>query len=237
MKRIVALIFIMIVSFNAYATRDHFFLIGSPGAGKGTFTQFLNDHGTYVHLCLGDILRSEIARDSEIGIKIKSIVAAGKLVPNEIMFKLFEEQFVLALQGDKKIIVDGMLQSAEHIQFFDHLLDKHKLRDNFNFVYLSVPRYLAKKRLLSRLVCNSCNHVTNTEFCVDQKCPKCGHKITMRIDDQLQAIDKRLDRFYDQVLPLVKLYEKRAGFIEHDNSKEYLLRVAEYKKSYFTDGH
>lgn len=237
MKKIIIFIFCILPFTQVIAKREHFFLIGSPGAGKGTFTQFLNSNDEYVHIGLGDILRVEIARETIVGKVIKDKVEKGELIDNKIIFSLFEEKFATAINNNKKVIVDGMLQSKEHIEFFDMLLVKYNLEHDFNYIYLSIPKELALERLKSRLVCNNCNHVTNLVLIKDNICPKCGIVIGKRLDDHLATINKRIERFHNNVAPLIQHYARRAGFVEHDSAKEYNMRIAEYTKSYLTNGH
>ena len=237
MKKIIIFAACILSCAQAIAKPQHFFLIGSPGAGKGTFTQFLNRDGEYVHISLGDMLRAEITSGTDTGKQIKTKVEKGELINNNIVFTLFEEKFTTAIKNHKKIIVDGMLQSKEHIEFFDKLLAKYNLENDFNYVYLSIPKELALERLKSRLVCHHCNHVTNLVLIKEQKCPKCGTSIGKRLDDQLATINKRIERFHKNVVPLIQYYVHRAGFVAHDSAKEYNIRIAEYTESYITDGH
>lgn len=231
MKKLVIFALCILVCSLAFA-RDHFFLIGSPGAGKGTFTQFINSNDEYVHISLGDMLRDEIIKDTEIGRQIKQKIAKGEFIDNAITFALFAERFDAAIKANKKLIIDGMLQSKEHISFFDNLLAKYKLEDNFNYVYLAIPKEIALERLKSRLVCTNCNHVTNLQMINDKICPKCGADIGKRLDDEIATITKRIDRFHTHVVPLIEYYAHRDGFVEYDSAKEYNLRVAEYRQSY-----
>ncbi len=237
MNKLIFFAFAIFLCTQAIAKRDHFFLIGSPGAGKGTFTQYINTNNEYVHIALGDMLREEIAKGSEVGQLIKDTVAKGELIDNKVIFALFEEKFSTELKNKKKLIIDGMLQSEEHVAFFDSLLNKYHLENDFNYVYLSIPKELALERLKSRLVCHNCNYVTNAALITDSKCPKCGISVGKRLDDQIATINKRVERFHKSVVPLITHYAHRDGFVEHDSAKEYNERIAEYSRSYLTDGH
>lgn len=236
MSKLIYFIAAFLISTSLFATRDHFFLIGSPGAGKGTFTQFLTKHGDYIHISIGDMLRSEITKNTEIGKQIADKVRAGDMVDQNIVFALFEQNFASALKKNQKIIVDGMLHSKEHIVFFDKIIKKYNLEHSFNYVYLSIPRQIAAERLKERLVCQNCSHVTNSSLVTDSICPNCSAHIDKRMDDSATTINKRLDRFYRDIVPLIAYYTKREGFKEHDSSKEYADRINEYLETYL-NGH
>jgi len=212
--------------------RSHFLLIGSPGSGKGTFTQYLMKHGEYEHLCVGDILREEIKKETEIGQKIRDCVASGLLVPDEITFQLFRKRFVDVLSSQSSIIVDGMVQSPANVQFFDHLLEEFNLEDEFNYVYFSISRSLARERILSRMICEKCGAISNRELQLRRNC-LCGGMFQSRLDDCQESVDRRIGRFFERVLPLVDCYRNREGFYRFDSRKELDEKIADYK-SVFT---
>lgn len=221
------LMFLLILAAPVLHANTHFLLMGSPGSGKGTLTQFLKENGDYEHLCLGDLLRREIALGTPLGIIFDNYVKSGDLVPNELLFPFFESCFSDALAANKKLIVDGMVQSKANVEFFDSLLEKYGLENEFNYVYLNIDRNTALERLLGRLVCEDCGRIyqaSNMSFC-----EQCNGQLVKRIDDQNETILKRIKRFFESTIYLIDHYRSRSCFFEFDGN----LDLDELLNQYF----
>lgn len=199
---------LLIVMFSFVGAADYICLMGAPGSGKGTLSTFLKEHKPYVHICLGDLLREEIAQGTPEGLLCKALVQNGELVPNEIMFAIFRRRFEANL--DKPMIIDGLVQSKENIEFFDQLLAEHDLSDSFYFVYLNIPKEVVENRLLKRCVCPVCQIPYRTSG----NCSQCGTPLEKRLDDQEITIKKRIDRFFNKSIHLIDFYRNRDHFIE-----------------------
>ncbi len=213
--------------------REHFLIMGAPGSGKGTFSQFLMMLRDYKHLCLGDLIKKEIANDTETGRICKPYVEAGKLVPNDLLYELFEKHFIEALESKDLIIVDGMVQSLEHVQFFDALIQKYQVSDQWNFVYIRVDQGTSLLRMLERRVCSQCGIIyqSSSEFC-EARCAICNGVIVKRLDDQDVVIRRRIERFFNQTYLLVEHYRNRQEFFEFDGNKNRNELLIEYRETF-----
>ena len=203
-------------------------LMGSPGAGKGTFSNFLKKNGHFIHLCFGDILREEINANTEQGNIFKSYVTNGALIPSNLSFPFFESHFVQNLSQNENIIIDGIVQSDENVKFFDFLINKYHLDNDIYYVYINVDYNTALERLFTRMICRACNQVfssyDHTHFC-----PICHNILEKRIDDNDKTILNRLDRFWNSTIFLIDHYRKNPNFYEFDGTKDIKFLENEYR--------
>lgn len=192
-------------------------LMGSPASGKGIFSNHLMTHGHFEHLCPGEMLRDEIAKNNENSLIIQQCLENGDLVPNHILFPLFESQFSAYILEGKDVIVDGIVQSVENVHFFDHLILKYGLENKMSYVYLNITFDTAIDRLLNRLICPDCSKSYSTR---DQLtfCPDCHAKLVKRIDDHEITILKRVNRFFGSSIHLIDYYRERPRFYEFSGS-------------------
>jgi adenylate kinase len=123
-------------------------LFGPPGAGKGTQASLISDHYNIPHLSTGNIFRSAIKNETSLGKQVKSIMDAGKLVPDETVVALVEEE----IKKEKYLngyILDGFPRTVNQASSFDQILeDKSESVDLF--ITLTVPEEELIKRILSR---------------------------------------------------------------------------------------
>ena len=164
-------------------------IFGPPGAGKGTQSKFLIDKYNLTYISTGDILRSEIAEDSDLGKKAKDTIAAGKLVGDDLIVQIIEKQ----IKDSKKdgILFDGFPRTVVQAYILDGLLLKLNTQLSF-MLSLEVPREELISRLLER------------------------GKSSGRSDDNLKVIESRLKEYEDKTLPLKDFYKDRGKFIAID---------------------
>lgn len=220
--------FLLFFSAHTAFASQHFLLIGSPGSGKGTFAQFLKQHGEYTHLAFGDLLRSEIQKNSDIGKIAKSYVEAGELVPNELMMALFKHHFLIAVEGNKNIIIDGLAQSLFNIYYFDEMVKEYQIENNINYVYLCIDSKTAYERLIYRMVCESCGYTSSIQKDNNEICPHCTGPLTKRLDDKNDTILKRIDRFFNSTIHLIEFYRNKPNFYEFDGKKDLKELYTDY---------
>ena len=148
----------------------HIILMGPSGAGKGTLSQFLKTQGNYYHFSLGEAIRQEIANETPIGLACKEDLAVGNLVPKEIGFALFDQHFQAAVKNNQHFIIDGMIQSQDYVDFFDHYIAENGLSERFCYVYLKLDENSARHRIAHRVVCPSCGQTYSQGI---QQCEQC----------------------------------------------------------------
>jgi adenylate kinase len=179
-------------------------LYGPPGSGKGTQAEMLHQQFSIPHVSTGDILRSEVAAGTPLGLKAKPIMAAGGYVPDDIMIGIIRNRLVQA-DAESGFILDGFPRTIPQAQALDELLTE--LRKGFDrVVYLQVGTPELVKRLAGRMTCP-----------VDQKafppgtttCPEHGTSLVQRDDDKPEAVKKRIEIYLEKTLPLLDYYSAR----------------------------
>jgi UMP-CMP kinase len=160
------------------------FVLGGPGAGKGTQCQLLQERlQRWVHLSAGDLLRAERKAGGKLGDLINAKIAAGALVPSSITCKLLENAMVKAFQESKntKFLIDGYPRSHENMQVWEDTMSHHTVKFVLNF---ECPEEVLVGRLLER------------------------GQSSGRSDDTIEVIRKRFRTFQEETMPILDYYEK-----------------------------
>jgi len=160
-------------------------IFGAPGAGKGTQSDFLVERFHLTHISTGDLLRKEIADQTELGKRIKSIMDAGQLVSDDIVVEMIDNAIARDTQG---ILFDGFPRNVAQAEVLDKLLAKHG-RSLTCMVRLDVPREELIRRMLERA------------------------KVSGRSDDNEETIKNRLVEYENKTLPVAAYYEKQGKAI------------------------
>jgi len=185
-------------------------LFGAPGSGKGTQAERLRDRFSLKHISTGDLLRDAVARGTELGKKVESIMAAGELVSDDIVLQLIKET-VGSVQEDDSLngwMLDGYPRTVGQAQMLDGLLSETKESID-SVVVLEVDRDAVIERLSARRSCPECKAVFNVSNLPPKKegiCDNCGAELVHRKDDQPETIANRLDVYEQQTVPILKHY-------------------------------
>ena len=156
-------------------------LFGAPGAGKGTQSDLLVAKYNLNHISTGDLLRKEIADQTELGKRIKSIMDSGSLVSDDIVVEMIDKAIASDTQG---ILFDGFPRNVAQAETLDKLMAKHG-RSLTCMVSLDVPREELIRRMLERA------------------------KISGRSDDNEETIKNRLVEYENKTLPVADYYNKQ----------------------------
>ncbi len=192
-------------------------LLGPPGAGKGTQAGRIKREIGLAHVSTGDMFRDEVARGTELGLKAKTYMDRGDLVPDEVTIGML---FGRLAEQQGGILLDGFPRTLEQARALDRALDE---RGN------AVDRVLAiavlDDELLSRLsgrwICRNCGavyHEKNQPPTQAGKCDACGGELYQRDDDRREAAVRRLER---QRPPdeLVDHYRSQGKLVEVDGQR------------------
>lgn len=186
-----------------------YILFGIQGSGKGTQGKLLAEKIGAACFETGGELRSLSADNSELGQKVKSIISAGHLVPNEVVMEIVSN-FVQKAGKDRPIIFDGIPRNELQDSSFRALLDS--FGRNYTGIYFELERDAAEQRLLSRRVCEKCKAVYPAFF-KSPACQACDGKLVTRMDDNASAIKTRLDIFYQETLPVIESWKTKNKMI------------------------
>tara|TARA_Y100001980_G_C14425840_1_gene215604 strand:+ start:217 stop:780 length:564 start_codon:yes stop_codon:yes gene_type:complete len=169
-------------------------LFGPPGAGKGTQARYLVNKLNGFQISTGEMLRSEIQKNSEIGKMIINDMNDGKFVDDEIVNKLIKN-VVFDPQKKEKLIFDGYPRSLTQAKNLDKLLDESNQKIDFIF-FLNVNKETIIKRIEKRKV------------------------LEKRLDDESDTILKRYDTYMETTRPVLNFYSKNPNFYELDGALE-----------------
>ena len=153
-------------------------IFGAPGAGKGTQSEYIVARYGLTHISTGDLLRKEIADQTPLGQRIKSIMDAGQLVSDDIVVEMIDKAIAANTNG---ILFDGFPRNVAQAETLDKLLAKHG-RNITCMVQLDVPREELIRRMLERA------------------------KISGRSDDNEETIKNRLVEYENKTLPVADYY-------------------------------
>ena len=195
-------------------------IFGPPGAGKGTQAQNLVNKFNLYQLSTGDLLRSEIKKNTEIGKKIKKIIAQGDLVNDNIVNELLQK-FITKDNFRNKIIFDGYPRNINQAEALEVMLNSDNQSINF-ILFLNVTRETIEKRILGRVVCEKCNKTMN-EFFNKEEINKheCGKNyLKKRQDDNQETIITRYEEYMKKTKPVLDFYSSRTYFHEIDGSQK-----------------
>ena len=182
-------------------------LLGAPGSGKGTMAQKLTTELHIPQISTGDIFRKNLKEETPLGLKIKSIMASGALVPDDITIEIVKNR--LAEQDcENGYILDGFPRSLVQAEALDAF-------QNVDFaVNLDVDRETVVKRLSGRRFCPACNgtfHVSSLEN--EKVCPVCGAELIIRADDCEETVRERQNVYDKNTLPLLDYYAKQGKLL------------------------
>lgn len=196
-------------------------LLGAPGAGKGTQAVNLSQELQIPHISTGDIFRANIREGTELGLKAKSYIDAGNLVPDELTVTIVKDR----IQKDdckNGFMLDGFprtIPQAESLEAALLSLDT-KLDAVIN---LDVPDDVIVRRMAGRRVCKSCSrsfHVVTIPPKQEGICDSCGGQLIIRDDDKEETVLERLKTYNEKTAPLIGFYEARGLLLHFDGTKE-----------------
>jgi len=191
--------------------------LGAPGAGKGTQAAELARERELAHIATGDLFRQALERGTELGLKAKSYMEKGVLVPSQITISMVLER-LSAPDCAGGVILDGFPRNLEQAEALDKALS-HQGKAINKVVYIKVAEEELLKRLSGRWICRQCQapyHATDSPPKVQGKCDKCGGELYQRPDDNETSVKKRLEVYFAETAPLIDYYTRGSKLLEID---------------------
>ena len=189
-------------------------LLGAPGAGKGTQAQKLVEEFGVAHISTGDLLRAAVKAGTKLGVKAKSYMDNGQLVPDKLVVDLVTERLD-ADDAQKGFILDGFPRNTAQAVTLDSALAEMG-RSLDAALLVDVKPDVIVKRLSSRRTCKECGYTAPAGV---DSCPSCGGEMYQRDDDKPETIQKRLDVYENQTAPLVEYYRGKELFKSVDGDR------------------
>lgn len=195
-------------------------LMGPPGAGKGTQAEKLVELYQIPHISTGDMFRKAQKDCTELGLKAKSYMEKGQLVPDEVTVGIVKERLA---EDDCKdgFLLDGFPRTVRQADALDRILKGLDMALD-RVVNIEVDKSLLVDRLTGRRVCKTCGatfHVTNKAPKVEGICDKCGGILYQRNDDKIETVSNRLDVYAVQTAPLIEYYQSKGIMSSIDGSR------------------
>ena len=190
-------------------------LLGGPGVGKGTQAQKLSKEYNAPHIATGDILRQSVKDGTEIGLKAKSYMDKGLLVPDEVVIGIIE---IRLAQPDAKAgyILDGFPRTVPQAQALDDLTARLNMPPDA-VININASTEMVVRRLTGRRTCRDCQtvyHVVNIPPKKEGVCDLCGGELYQRDDDTEETIRKRIQVYMEQTAPLLDYYQESGRLTE-----------------------
>lgn len=203
-------------------------LLGPPGAGKGTQSVVLSKEYNIPHISTGDILRESVKAGEPLGLKAKSFMDKGELVPDAIVTGIVVERLKKP-DASKGFILDGYPRTLKQGQDLDAALKAISASIDI-VVYFETSERVAVERLSGRRVCKKCGfnyHVKNIPPKKSGVCDKCGSELFQRPDDKEETVLNRLKVYEAQTKPLIDYYTKQGILrkVSGDLNVDELFRV------------
>lgn len=171
----------------------YFILFGPPGAGKGTQAAAMVEKYNLHHISTGELLRKEIAAGSELGLKAKSLIDAGALVPDEIVEGMIESEFK-TVKGVDGFLLDGFPRTTAQAGALDKMLAKSS-EEVTSVISIMIPDQMIKERIRHRAA------------------------IEGRADDaREETIENRIKTYHDKTEPLIGYYKDCGKYREIDGT-------------------
>lgn len=190
-------------------------LLGAPGSGKGTISEYLINKYNYVHVSTGNIFRKVIDENLPYADELKSYMLKGLLVPNDLTNKIVKQELSeLTKKQVTNIVLDGYPRTIEQADFLKNIFSIDKV------IYLNFDEELLIKRLTGRRMCNKCKKIYNIYFSPSKKDGVCDFDneiLFQRKDDDISIIQERMQTYYKTTFLLVDYYKNKNNLIEFNS--------------------
>ncbi len=195
-------------------------MLGAPGAGKGTQAKKIAAKYGIPHISTGDIFRANIKGGTELGMKAKTFMDQGMLVPDEITIGMLMDRIHEADCKDGYVL-DGFPRTIPQAESLTEALKGMGEAIDYA-VNVDVPDENIVSRMGGRRACVACGATYHVEFNAPKTegvCDTCGEKLVLRDDDKPETVQKRLNVYHEQTQPLIDYYKNAGVLKEVDGTK------------------
>jgi adenylate kinase len=195
-------------------------LMGLPGAGKGTQAEKIVEKYSIPHISTGDMFRAAMKEGTELGLKAKSFMDQGALVPDEVTIGIVRER----LSKDdcqKGFLLDGFPRTVAQAEALENMLTELDKKIDY-CLNIDVDHNILMERLTGRRICKECGatyHLVFNPPAKDGTCDRCGGELYQRADDNEETVHNRLEVNIQQSEPLLHFYETK-GYLKNINGQQ-----------------
>lgn len=205
-------------------------LLGPPGAGKGTQAEYIINEYKIPHISTGDIFRKNIKEETELGLKVKAIIANGDLVPDSLTVEIVADRLKEADCIDG-FLLDGFPRNTVQAEALESVMEKMDVELNAA-INIEVDPSVLTERAVGRRLCKNCGATYHIKFNapnVDGVCDKCGNELYQRSDDVEETVKNRIDVYVSETSPLIDYYSKKDRIINVDGQQDIAKVFADIK--------
>ncbi len=185
-------------------------LLGAPGAGKGTQAEIICEKLSIPTISTGNILRAAMKEGTEMGLKAKSFIESGALVPDEVIIGIVKER--LAADDCKNgFILDGVPRTIAQAKAIDEMGIKIDMALDIEVRDETIIERVGGRRVCS---CGASYHIKYKPSKVEGVCDACGAALTVRKDDEPQTVLDRLTTYHELTEPLKDFYREKGILVE-----------------------
>ena len=195
-------------------------MLGAPGAGKGTQAKKIAAKYQIPHISTGDIFRANIKGGTELGMKAKSYMDQGQLVPDDVTIGMLLDRISQA-DCESGYVLDGFPRTIPQAESLTEALKA--LGEKMDYaIDVDVPDENIVRRMGGRRACVGCGATYHMEYAptkVEGICDTCGKELILRDDDKPETVLKRLGVYHEQTQPLIEYYDKQGILKSVDGTK------------------
>ncbi|MEC2057967.1 adenylate kinase [Peribacillus psychrosaccharolyticus] len=202
-------------------------LMGLPGAGKGTQAERIVENYHIPHISTGDMFRAAIKEGTELGLKAKSFMDKGELVPDEVTIGIVRERLGKS-DCEKGFLLDGFPRTVAQAAALEDITAELNRQIDF-VINIDVDKDILMERLTGRRICKACGSTYHLVFnppAKEDTCDRCGGDLYQRADDNAETVQNRLDVNLKQTQPLLDFYEEK-GYVRNINGQQDINKVFE----------
>ena len=185
-------------------------LVGPPGAGKGTQAIMLREKLDALYISTGDLFRSHLSNETDLGKEAQKYMSAGELVPDALTINMLSQELEKKAD-DHGFILDGFPRNVVQADALSELLDRKDLSIDL-VLFFNVPNDELVRRLSTRYTCKACQapqNINESEGNATPKCNLCEGELYQRSDDAPESIKRRLDVYDEETKPILNYYEEQ----------------------------
>jgi adenylate kinase len=195
-------------------------LLGPPASGKGTQAARLREELGLPHVASGDLFRENLKNQTELGLKARTYMDRGVLVPDDITIAMVMDRLSRPDCADGALL-DGFPRTIAQAEALDEALAEqgHRISSVLN---ITVPDDVLVERVSGRRLCRTCGESYHVKFNPPQRpglCDKDGGELYQREDDKPETVRERLKVYWEQTSPLIDYYRDQGVLVEIDGDQ------------------
>jgi len=195
---------------------NKYVIMGAQGSGKGTQSKLLQKKLALVHISVGDIFRWNVQAHTKLGARVKRLVEAGRMVPDEIVEQIMSDRLA-AHDWNYGFILDGFPRNKAQAEFFLESYDIDAV------IHVDIPDDVVFERVLARRLCSKCGLDYNLIYHRPEEtgvCDVCGGALVQREDDTEAAVRDRLSDYHEKTKPVLDLFSRKELIISIDGTQD-----------------